>query len=237
MNTDFIHRAALWRLAISPAVMLAVVGCTTTRTTLARGADAYAVVATHSAASDVDYVLGPSDVVSVAVANEPSLALKDVQITTGGYLSMPLIGQVQVAGLTTGGLADEIATRLGARFLINPDVTVNLTTAASQKVTVEGSVSKPGIYRLEGRTTLLGAIAMAEGTTRVSATKQVVVLRSVDGQQVGAVFDLDMIRRGKLLDPEIRGSDTVVVGFSFLKGAWRDILTAAPLVAVFRAYR
>lgn len=214
---------------------LALAGCA--QPNLPRRQAAYAVIPASSSDEGKDYVLGPSDVISLTVLNEPDLSLKDVQITSGGNISLPLIGQVKASGLTTDGLASAIAERLGARMLLNPDVSVNLTTAVSQKVVVEGSVTKPGIYPVQGRTTLLGAIAMAEGTTRVSALSQIVILRTIDGKPMGAVFDVGMIRRGELPDPEILGGDSVVVGFSALKSAWRDILTTVPLITVFRAYR
>jgi polysaccharide export outer membrane protein len=223
------------KLAVGLVPALALAGCASSN--MPRNQQAYDIIPVNYVDPAGDYLLGPDDVISLIVLNEPDLTLKDVQITSGGNISLPLIGQVKAAGLTTHGLASELAERLGAQMLIRPDVSVNLTTAASQKVTVEGSVGKPGVYRLEGRTTLLGALAMAEGTSRVSALSEVAVLRTVNGKQMGAVFDVGMIRRGELPDPEIRGSDNVVVGFSFLKGAWRDILATAPLLNVFRSYR
>ena len=215
--------------------MLLLAGCASPD--MPRREAAYDVIPAASPDTGQDYVLGPADVISLTVLNEPDLTLKDVQITSGGNISLPLVGQVRASGFTTDGLAKEIAARLGKHLLINPDVSVNLITAASQKVIVEGSVAKPGIYPMEGKTTLLGAVAMAEGTTRVSALGQVVILRTIDGKPMGAVFDLGMIRRGELPDPQLEGGDTVVVGFSALKAAWRDILTTTPLIAVFRAYR
>jgi len=70
---------------------------------------------------------------------------------------------------------------------------------------------------------------MAKGTSRVAALNQVVVFRIIDGKRIGGVFDVSKINRGVALDPEIRGDDTIVVGLSNVKAAWRDILTAAPL--------
>lgn len=207
------------------------------RPDLPRDLAAYEVIPAVSEDTDEDYVLGPADVISLTVLNEPDLSLKDLQITTGGNIALPLIGQVKASGLTPNALAQAVAARLGQQMLRNPDVTINLTTAVSQKVVVEGSVTKPGIYPMPGKTTLLGAIAMAQGTTRVSALREVVILRTINGKPMGAVFDIGMIRRGELPDPELVGGDTVVVGFSALKSAWRDILTTAPLITVFRAYR
>jgi polysaccharide export outer membrane protein len=223
--------------ALCVALSLSPLSAGSTRSTLPRDRDAYAVIPVAVDDGKMDYVLGPADVISLTVVNEPTLSLQNIQITTGGTIAIPLIGEVKATGLTATGLARSIASRLGEHMLINPDVSVNITMAASQKVAVDGSVGKPGIYRLEGRATLLGALAMAEGTTRVSALSQVTVFRTIDGEPMGALFDVGKIRRGELPDPEIRGGDTVVVGFSNLKGLWRDILTTAPVIAAFRAYR
>ena len=64
---------------------------------------------------------------------------------------------------------------------------------------------------------------------------EIVVLRTVDGQPMGAVFDLQAIREGRAADPEILGGDRIVVGFSGLKGTYRDLISAAPLFNIFRA--
>lgn len=229
-------RAVASALPLGCGAMLALLsGCA--RPDMPRDGAAYRVIPVVAPEADREYVLGAADVISLTVLNEPDLSLKEVQITSGGNISLPLIGQVKASGLTTDGLARAIAGRLGQHMLINPDVAVNLTTAASLKLVVEGAVNKPGIYPLQGKTSLLGAIAMAEGTTRVSALGEVVILRTIDGQPMGAVFDVGKIRRGEMPDPEMQPGDTVVVGFSALKAAWRDVLSTAPLVAVFRPFR
>ena len=71
----------------------------------------------------------------------------------------------------------------------------------------------------------------------MSELAELVILRTIDGQPMGAVFDVGKIRRGEMPDPEMQPGDTVVVGFSALKAAWRDVLSTAPLVAVFRPFR
>ena len=83
---------------------------------------------------------------------------------------------------------------------------------------------------------MLDAIAMAKGTTRVASFSNVAILREIDGKRVGAVFDIRKISSGDIADPAIRGNDTIIVGHSGLKAAWRDVLTAAPLVSVFRPF-
>jgi polysaccharide export outer membrane protein len=182
------------------------------------------------------YRIGPLDVIQVNVFQEPDLTLKDVQVDAGGDILLPLIGSVHAANLTTSELAKDVADKLRAQYLENPQVSIIVTSSVSQKVVVTGSVTEAGVYEIKGRTTLLEVIAMGKGPTRVAALNQVVVLRTVAGERMGAVFDIRKIQDGKSDDPEILGNDVIVVGFSNLKGAWRDLLITAPLLALFRRF-
>ncbi|HEY0625148.1 MAG TPA: polysaccharide biosynthesis/export family protein [Allosphingosinicella sp.] len=181
-----------------------------------------------------DYRIGALDKINITVFQEPELSLRDVQVDAGGNVLLPLIGSVAAAGKTSGELSQEIAERLNSRFLVDPQVSVIVASSVSQKVTVEGSVEEPGVYEVRGQTTLLEALAMAKGPSRVAALDQVAVFRTVNGQQMGALFDVRAIRRGEAADPEIRGNDKVVVGLSNVKSAWRDALSAVPVLALFR---
>lgn len=181
-----------------------------------------------------DYRIGSLDKININVFQEPELSLQNVQVDAGGNVLLPLIGSVTAVGKTTSELSKEIAERLDSRFLVDPQVSVIVASSVSQKVTVEGSVTEPGVYEVRGQTTLLEALAMAKGPSRVAALNQVAVFRTIDGQRMGALFDLRAIRRGEVADPEIRGNDTVVVGLSNVKAVWRDALTALPALAVFR---
>ena len=180
------------------------------------------------------YVIGPMDVVAVTVFQEPDLSASDLQVDTSGNIVLPLVGQVQAAGLTSVQLAQQLDRQLVGRYLTRPQVTVVVQSSASQRVTVEGTVVEPGVYDIKGRTTLLDALAFAKGPTRVANLSQVVVFREINGRTEGAMFDVKKINRGEAEDPEILGSDTVIVGLSYVKGAWRDFLTAAPIIAAFR---
>lgn len=180
-----------------------------------------------------DYKIGALDTLAVTVFQEPDLSTSAVQVDASGNVLLPLIGQVKADGKTSTQLGDEIGIKLGARYLTNPQVSVIVTQSVSQHVTVDGSVTDPGVYAIQGRTTLLDALAMAKGTSRVAALNQVAVFRMIDGKRVGGVFNVDKINRGLAPDPEIKGDDTIVVGLSNVKSAWRDILTAAPLLTAF----
>lgn len=202
---------------------------------LPSGPQAYAAFPAPSVADDAqDYRVGAQDKINITVFQEPDLSPQDVQVDAGGNILLPLIGTVTAAGRTTAELSHEIAERLGSRFLVDPQVSVIVSSSVSQKVTVEGSVTEPGVYEVRGQTTLLEALAMAKGPTRVAALDEVAVFRTVDGDRIGALFDVESIRRGEAPDPEIKGNDTVVVGLSNIKAAWRDLLAAAPALAIFR---
>jgi len=213
---------------------LALLGCTTTPL-LPTGEEAYTSFPAPSADAVATYYrIGAQDKININVFQEPELSLQNVQVDAGGNILLPLIGTVKAAGRTSTELSQEIAERLNSRFLVDPQVSVIVASSVSQKVTVEGAVVEPGVYEVRGQTTLLEALAMAKGPSRVAALEQVAVFRTIGGQRMGALFDIKAIRRGEAADPEIRGNDTVVVGLSDIKAVWRDVLAAAPALAIFR---
>ena len=215
------------------AACAALAGCAG-RSDLPAGASAYAQIPAPNSEHETDsYKIGPLDTLAVTVFQEPDLTQAGVQVDAAGNVLLPLIGQVKAADMTSTELAAEISKRLSSRYLTNPQVSVIVSDSVSQHVTVNGSVTQPGVYAIKGRTTLLDALAMAQGTSRVAALDQVAVFRMVDGKRIGGVFNVDKINRGLAPDPEIKGSDTIVVGLSNVKAAWRDILSAAPLFTAF----
>lgn len=179
------------------------------------------------------YLIGPTDTLSIRVFQVEDLSFDEIQVDAAGMLQLPLIGAVRAAGMTPADLSRDIEMRLGQQYLRNPNVTVTVTKAASQKVTVDGAVTKPGVYEMVGRTTLMQAVAMAEGPTNVADMRKVAVFRNVDGRRMVAVFDLQQIRSGQLNDPVLSGDDVVVVDTSTLQAALRDIIQALPGLAVF----
>jgi polysaccharide export outer membrane protein len=225
----------LLALSLPLAGLAACAGPTFDHAGLQQGAAAYQLVpAAEANQPDRAYRIGALDSVDIEVFQEPELSAKSLEVDTAGKIALPLIGDVVAVGKTSTELASEIASRFNARFLKNAQVSVTVARSVSQKVVVQGEVAQPGVYEIKGRSTLLEAISMAKGETRVAAMKQVVVFRTVEGQRMGALFDVDAIRRGEASDPLVLGSDVIVVGFSRVKSAWRDILSAAPLMSAFR---
>jgi polysaccharide export outer membrane protein len=174
------------------------------------------------------YYIGAFDKLRIDVFGVPELSKQEIQADASGRISFPLVGVVDAGGKTPGELATSIEGGL-ARFVRNPDVTVNLQETVSQVVTVDGAVTEPGLYPVIGKMTLMRAVARAKGLTEFARTSQVAIFRNVDGKQMAAVYDLKAIREGRYADPEVFANDVVVVGDSQLRRVFKDVLTAAPL--------
>ncbi len=204
---------------------------------LPKGEQAYNIIPiANPEKAKEDYRIGPLDALDVTVFQEPELSVKAVKVDAFGNVELPLVGSVSAGGKTANQLSHEIATRLGEKYLKNPQVSVVVSTPVPQKVVVQGEVIQPGSYEIQGPTTLLGALALARGESRVASLNEVVVFRTINGQRMGAVFDVNSIRSGTAKDPEIVSNDLVIVGYSQAKSIWRDILSSVPLLNVFRPY-
>ena len=116
-----------------------------------------------------NYLLGPEDVVEIDVFNVPELSKFDAQVANDGTVSLPLIGAVRAAGLTQRELRNELAEKLGEKYLNDPQVTLFIKSFKSRPVSVVGSVAKPGQYYLTGRRTLVDVLAMAGGLASIGA--------------------------------------------------------------------
>lgn len=213
------------------AVGLTLAGCASS-TDLPKGPQAYGIVPAPSyQAAPAEYRIGPRDVLKITVFQEPDLSLDSVPVDASGNILLPLIGQVQVTGKTSTELSSDIAQRLGERYLVNPQVSIIIASSASQNVTVEGAVNRPGVFPLQGPTTLLQAMALAQGPTETARLNEIIVFRRKEGKVYAAQFNLSEIRVGRAENPEILGSDIVVVGNSFVKGFFRDLLALSPALA------
>jgi polysaccharide export outer membrane protein len=182
--------------------------------------------------SPTEQPLGPGDVVTVRVFGVDSLS-GDQTVDQTGQINMPLIGGVPAAGKTTTQLGQELATRLGERYLSSPQVNVTPKSFVAKTITVEGAVATPGIYPVTGKTSLIQTIAMARGTTEDANLKQVIVFRQIAGERQAAAFDLTTIRKGTDPDPAIYANDTVVVIDSKNQRNFRNVLQTLPVIGLF----
>jgi polysaccharide export outer membrane protein len=179
-------------------------------------------------AAATPYYVGPFDRLTIDVFGIEELSDRELQVDASGRISFPLVGLVQVNGKTPGEVEAELARRLAAAHIRNPQVTVNLKEAVSRVITVEGQVKKPGVYPVVGRLSLMGAIAKAEGTDEFSRLDDVVVFRTVAGQRYDELYDLHANRHGAYPDPDVYASDVVMVGESSGRRLFKDILAVTP---------
>ncbi|HEY4530824.1 MAG TPA: polysaccharide biosynthesis/export family protein [Luteimonas sp.] len=181
-----------------------------------------------------DYRVGSQDLLEISVFGVKDLT-HQARVNSNGMINLPLIGGVMAGGKTVPELEKELGARYSDGYLQNPQVTVFVKEYTSQRVTLEGALKKPGIYPLTGKTSLLQAIAMAEGTDEFADLEGVVLFRHINGQRMAAAYDLTKVRRGELADPQIYGDDVIVIERSGSKSAFREFLRSVPALGLFLA--
>ena len=179
-----------------------------------------------------DYKIAPMDKLTIKVFKMEDLT-GDYDVDLAGNISLPLVGQIQAANLTTAQLDDQLTQKLGDKYLEHPDVSVAIKSSTAHVVTVDGAVKDGGSFPVAGPTSLIRAIAMAKGTTEDANARRVAVFRTIGGKRQAAAFDLTSIRRGEAPDPEIFPGDIIVVDGSKVKAAQKTILQSIPLLAIF----
>lgn len=158
----------------------------------------------------VAYALGPGDVVEIKVFREPDLA-GVYRISDGGRLDFPLIGEVVVAGRRPEQIEEELRTRLGDGYLVDPQVTVFVKERNSQKVHVLGQVKKPGSFPFEGGMTIIQAITNAGGFTKLASTNNVTLTRVASGTEESFRVRVGDIRSGESPNVDLQPGDIVWV--------------------------
>ncbi len=181
------------------------------------------------------YKIGPLDTLSIKVFKMPDLS-GEYEVDLTGQISMPLLGNVPAANLTTAQLDQALTQRLGEKYLENPDVGVSIKSSTSRMVTVDGAVNKSGSYPVMGPMTLMQSIALAGGTNQDANPRRVAVFRTIGGQRQAAAFDLLAIRRGENPDPPVYAGDIVVIDGSALNPVQKQLLNSLPILSIFRPF-
>jgi polysaccharide export outer membrane protein len=158
-----------------------------------------------------DYIIGPDDVLTVIFWREKDLS-GDVAVRPDGRISLPLLNDVEAAGLTPEQLRVRL-TESAEKLLEEPTVTVVVKQINSRKVFITGQVAKPGPYPLNGPTNVVQLIAMAGGILEYADEKNISIMRSEKGRQISLRFNYDEVKKRKNLQQniELRPGDTVIV--------------------------
>ncbi len=153
-------------------------------------------------------VIGRMDSVEVRVFREEELTTRG-QLSSDGTISMPLIGSIRIEGLTTDQAAAAISRRLKDGYLVSPEVSVSIESRIRRTVTILGQAQRPGVFEIPAhrKLTLVEAIGMAGGTTRIANDKKVTLKRG------GQVFSVNLrdITNGNGDDISLRDGDTVTI--------------------------
>lgn len=156
--------------------------------------------------------LGSGDVVKISVFGNPDLAV-ETRVSESGFITFPLVGQVQVAGQSAAAAEKIIAASLEkGGFVKSPQVNLIVTVMSSQQVSVLGQVNRPGRYPLDAKRTLLDFLALAGGVT-ADGSDQVTLIRKRNGETKKEVIDVpEMIRTGDMnRDFDLAGNDVIFV--------------------------
>lgn len=166
----------------------------------------------HQAATqDPNYIIGGQDVLDISVWKEPDLT-RSVPVRPDGKISLPLLNDVQAAGLTPTQLANQITESL-KKFITNPQVTVIVSAINSQRVYILGEVNRAGAYPLLPQMTVLQALSSAGGFTQFANPKKIYVMRAENGKQTKYPFNYNEVIKGKDADQNIilKPGDTIVI--------------------------
>jgi polysaccharide biosynthesis/export protein len=163
------------------------------------------------AAADADYKIGPQDVIRIDVWKEPDIS-RTIPVRPDGKISLPLLNDVQAAGLTAMQLADSLRESL-SKYLTSPQVTVTVNEINSRRVYITGEVVRAGALPMLPNMTVLQALSSAGGFTQFAKLKNIYVLRTEDGKQVKHPFNYKEVVKGNLAEQNIllQPGDVIVV--------------------------
>jgi len=160
---------------------------------------------------DDSFVIGNDDVLAINVWKEPDIS-RSIPVRSDGKISLPLVGEVQAAGLTPLKLEKDIAEKLKS-YISEPEVTVMVQQVNSQKFNILGQVNKPGSYVIANSPTVLDAIALAGGFRDFAKRKSIYVLRHGASGEVRLAFNYKDVSQGKNMDQNVKlqPGDTIII--------------------------
>lgn len=159
----------------------------------------------------VDYVIGTEDVLGVVFWRDTEMS-GDVTVRPDGRITLPLLGEIQAAGLKPDVLKDQVQKAAG-KYINDANVTIVVRQINSRKVFITGEVTTPGAYPLIGPRTVMQLIAVAGGLTEYADAKNITIMRTEGAQTRSFKFNYRDVSKGKGLEQNIPllPGDTVVV--------------------------
>ena len=169
------------------------------------------VVAAPAVTLPPDYVIGPDDLLGIVYWKDKDMTT-DAHVRPDGRIALPLLNEVQAAGLTPEQLREKL-TEESRKYMEDPNITVVVRAINSRKVFITGEVNKPGPYPLAGPTSVMQLIAMAGGLREYANSKGIVIMRTENGKPISLKFNYKDVIAGKNLkqNVELKPGDTVVV--------------------------
>jgi len=163
------------------------------------------------AADSNKYVIGPEDILYIHTWKEEALS-RAVPVRMDGKISLPLIDDIQAAGLTPLQLKEILIQKL-KKFMDNPNVSVIVMEANGFKVYISGQVRTPGVYRIRSETSLLQIIPMAGGFTEWANQKKILIIRKENGKEKRIEVNYKKIVKGKepISKSILKQGDTIIV--------------------------
>lgn len=160
-------------------------------------------------ANDEQYIIGPEDILSIYVWREESIS-KTLPVRIDGKISLPLLDDIQAAGLTPLQLKEVLTEKLKT-FVDNPTITVTVMEANSFKVYVSGEVKQPGVHRVRSEISLVKVIIMVGGFTEWADQKKILIIRQEKGVEKRITANYKKIIEGEEPDIQINRGDTIII--------------------------
>ena len=171
------------------------------------------IVLLSAAAFSAPYFVNPGDILAVNIWNEDLLS-REALVRPDGFISLPMIGEIDTTNSTPLEVSDTIAQALSEYMKDIPQVVVSVRNVAGNKIYVMGKVMRPGEYNITSDTDIIQALALAGGLNTFAAENDILILRrEADGTQVSIPFEYATVKNGKEMHTNIvlHSRDIVVV--------------------------
>ena len=202
-------------------------GCATTNQPVGLSDDVAVTDLAELPAPRIDTLalIDPLDRVTITVVQDEAISGTYVVSDTGN-INFPYIGSVNAQGITPTDLALTIQRRLGQGFFVSPAVNVVPSDATPPSVSVGGQVKAPGSYAARDAGTLMRTVNRAGGLSEYAKLDDVLIFRTVDGQNYVGAYNIGAIKRGNYTDPRTYPGDIVMVGDNIARRRFETILAA-----------